>query len=229
MTADDMNEKAPGTDSARNRESAEGNIAPNVLSSEAFETRVPELAWYCVRTKPKHDHIAAANLRRNLGLEVFNPCLRFERSTRKGIRRVTEPLFPGYVFVRCTLEKSFDDIQHANGVATLVHFGKRVPRIADSIVEELQRFFPTAEPLSVQDQILPGEEVAVGDGPFSGMKAVVLRVLPARQRVEVLLEILGRPASLELDWNFVVRENRNAVAHMAPVLARQQDSIVCAE
>lgn len=228
MTADDLNEQTPA-ESARNREFTEGNIDSNVLSSETFETPAAELAWYCVRTKPKHDHIAAANLRRNLGLEVFNPCLRFERTTRKGIRRVTEPLFPGYLFVRCALEKSFDDIQHANGVAALVHFGKRVPRIADSIIEELQRFFPTAEPLSVEDKILPGEEVAVGDGPFSGMKAVVLRVLPARQRVEVLLEILGRPAPLELDWNFVVRENRNGVAHMAPILARQQESMVRAE
>lgn len=229
MTVDELNEQTPAAESAKNRDSAEGNTSSNILSSEAFETRVSELGWYCVKTKPKHDHIAAANLRRNLGLEVFNPCLRFERTTRKGIRRVTEPLFPGYVFVRCALEKSFDGIQHANGVAALVHFGKRVPRIADSIIEELQKFFPTAEPLSVEDRISPGEEVAVGDGPFSGMKAVVLRVLPARQRVEVLLEILGRPAPLELDWNFVVRENRNAVAHMAPVLVRQQDSMVCAE
>ena len=199
-----------------------------ISSNEAGQMSNSGLAWYCVRTKPKHDHIAAANLRRNLGLEVFNPSLKFERTTRSGVRRVTEPLFPGYLFVRCTLEKSFDAIQHANGVATLVHFGTRVPPIADSIIEELQLLFPSAEPLSVEDRILPGEEVAVGEGPFSGMKAVVLRVLPARQRVQVMLDILGRPAPLELNWNFVVREGRNTVAHLAPVLMRRQDSMACA-
>ncbi len=185
------------------------------------------LAWYCVRTKPKHEHIAAANLRRNLGLEVFSPCLKLERNTRAGIRRVTEPLFPCYLFVQCALEKSFDSIQHANGVAALVHFGDRVPQIANSIIEELQALFPGEVPLFVEDHIHPGEEIAVGEGPFSGMKAVVLRVLPARQRVQVLLDILGRPAPLELDWNFVVREGRNTVAHLAPVLLRRQDSMVC--
>ncbi len=184
-------------------------------------------AWYCVRTKPKHEHIAAANLRRNLGLEVFSPCLKLERNTRAGIRRVTEPLFPCYLFVRCALEKSFDSIQHANGVAALVHFGGRVPQIANSIIEELQALFPGEEPLLVEDHIIPGEEIAVGEGPFTGMKAVVMRVLPARQRVQVLLEILGRPAPLELDWNFVVRENRHVIAHLAPVLVRRQDSMVC--
>lgn len=227
VTASDLIGRESMAEFATNRESAEGLTSSNAAPCESPEIRTSQCAWYCVRTKPKHDHIASANLRRNLGLEVFNPCLRIERNTRKGVRRLTEPLFPGYVFVRCSLEKSFDDIQHANGVAALVHFGKRVPRIADAIIEELQRFFPTGEPLPVQDQILPGEEVAMGDGPFTGMKAVVLRVLPARQRIEVLLEILGRPAPLELDWNFVIRENRNGVAHLAPVLVRRQDSIGC--
>lgn len=219
-----LEELAAGRFSAEVSASDSGVLLPGTPASEGRE-----MAWYCVRTKPKHDHIAAANLRRNLGLEVFNPSLRFERTTRKGVRRVTESLFPGYIFVRCALEKSFDQIQSANGVAALVHFGRLVPPIPDSIIEELQAYFPSAEPMLVEDQILPGEEVAVGEGPFSGMKATVLRVLPARQRVQVLLDILGRPAPLELDWNFVVREGRNAVAQLAPVLVRPQSSIVRAE
>ena len=39
-------------------------------------------AWYCARTKPKHEHIAAANIITKLGLEVFNPRLRMERPTQ---------------------------------------------------------------------------------------------------------------------------------------------------
>ena len=61
------------------------------------------LAWYCARTKPKHEHIAAANVRQNLGLEVFHPRLRMERATQRGVMRVVEPLFPCYIFIRCVL------------------------------------------------------------------------------------------------------------------------------
>jgi transcriptional antiterminator RfaH len=229
VTERNQSERESETESAIGCAAVEARHSSAILPGEASESDKSELAWYCVKTKPKHDHIAAANLRRNLGLQVFNPTLRFERTTRSGIRRVTEPLFPGYVFVRCELGRSFDEVQHANGVAALVHFGNRVPRIADSVIEELQKLFPTTEPLPVEDRILPGEEVAVGEGPFSGAKAVVLRVLPARQRVEILLEVLGRPAPLELDWNSVVRENRNAVGRLAPFLVReQQESAVCA-
>ena len=59
-----------------------------------------DFAWYCARTKPKHEHIAAANVRRNLGLEVFHPRLRIERTTRRGLVRNVETLFPCYIFIR---------------------------------------------------------------------------------------------------------------------------------
>src|ERR1017187_7463945 len=79
-------------------------------------------AWYCARTKPKHEHIAAANLRQNLGLEVFHPRLRIERATQRGVMRVVEPLFPCYIFIRCMLEEDFGDIRHTSGISSLVHF-----------------------------------------------------------------------------------------------------------
>src|SRR5262245_8035685 len=92
-------------------------------------------AWYCARTKPKHEHIAAANLGRNLGLEVFDPRLRFERATRRGVVRTVEPLFPGYVFVRC-LPESLTDIRYVTGISSLVHFGIRIPAVPDVVIEE---------------------------------------------------------------------------------------------
>jgi transcriptional antiterminator RfaH len=164
------------------------------------------LAWYCARTKPKHENVAAANLRKNLNLEVFHPRLRVERATRRGVVRLVEPLFPCYIFVRCVIEKNLTEIKHTNGVSSLVHFGNRIPRIEDAIVEELQECFTAEEPMLVQDHLMPGAEVTVGEGAFAGMKAFVLRVLPARQRVQILLEVLGGPTPVEVDRSSVVVE-----------------------
>lgn len=73
------------------------------------------LHWYCARTKLKHEHIAAANLRKNLGIEVFNPRLRLDKATKRGLVRVTDPLFPCYIFVRCDLEARLSEIGTAMG------------------------------------------------------------------------------------------------------------------
>jgi transcriptional antiterminator RfaH len=175
-------------------------------------------SWYCARTKPKHDHIAAANVKKNLGLQVFHPQLRVERATKRGVVRVVEPLFPCYIFVRCVLEESLSDLQYTPGVSSLVRFGKGIPTVPDSVVEELQECFESSEPMTVHDHLSPGSEVVMTDGAFSGMNAVVLRLLPARQRVQVLLDFLGRPTPVEIPRTSVAIE-RNSIAERIPLLA----------
>jgi transcriptional antiterminator RfaH len=175
-------------------------------------------AWYCTRTKVKHEHIAAANLQKNLQLEVFHPRLRVERATKRGVMRVIEPLFPCYLFVRCVLEERLTDIQHTIGVNGMVRFGNKIPQIADERIEELQECFTAGEPMTVENQLAPADEVTIADGVFAGIHAFVLRVMPARHRVQVLLDMLGRPTPVEVDRGSVVLE-RNSLADLAPVLA----------
>jgi transcriptional antiterminator RfaH len=181
-----------------------------------MQTRYP--AWYCARTKPKHEHFAAAHLRKNLNLEVFHPRMRVERATQRGVMRVIEPLFPCYLFVRCVLEECLSEIQHSNGVHSLVHFGHRIPPVADSIVEELQECFGAEDTMIVQDRISPGDEVTIGEGAFAGMRAYVLRLMPAKKRVQVLLDVLGGPTPVEVNRCSVVLV-KNTLADLAPILA----------
>jgi len=187
-----------------------------MLFNSTFQTE--PLAWYCARTKPKHEHIAAANLRKNLKLEVFHPRLRIERATRRGVVRLSEPLFPCYIFIRCVIEQSLNEIQRTNGIGTVVHFAHRIPTIADLVIEELKECFAGGETMTVQDRVSPGDEVLLADGAFAGMHAFVLRVMPARKRIQVLLDVLGRPTPAEIDEDSVVLE-RNAVADLVPTLA----------
>jgi transcriptional antiterminator RfaH len=175
-------------------------------------------AWYCARTKPKHEHIVAAGLKRNLGLEVFHPRLRIERPTRRGVVRVVEPLFPCYVFVRCNIDECLDGVRYVNGVSSLVHFGQRIPIVPDHVVEELKQCFESQELMDVEDRLSPGVEVTVGEGAFLGFNGIVLRVMPAKQRVQILLDFLGRTTLAEVDRKSLILENRS-MADMMPSLA----------
>src|SRR5579885_1097869 len=142
--------------------------------------------WFCARTKPKHEHIAAANIYKHLGMEVFNPRLRIERSTRRGLVRSVEALFPCYIFVHCA-ERELTDIRFVSGVSSLVHFGDRIPAVPNVVVEELRECFDDGEPLPVEDRLFPGAEISIAEGAFRGLQAIVLKCLPARQRVQILL------------------------------------------
>ena len=183
----------------------------------------PNLAWYCARTKPKHEHIAAANIARKLGLEVFHPRLRLERATRRGMMRVVEPLFPCYIFVRCMLEKRLDDIRHVTGISSLVHFGQRIPAVPDAAIDELKQCFETEEPLAMEDGVKAGAEVTIVEGAFMGFSGMVVRTLSAGQRVQILLDFLGRITVTEVDRKSLKVENR-AGADLLPLLAASGSS-----
>ena len=177
-----------------------------------------EPAWYCVRTKPKHEHIASANLRRHFDLPVFFPRIRLEKMTRRGVVRVVEPLFPCYLFTRCVIEDRAGEIQHLSGVSKLVEFGGKYPPVAGAIIDELQACFAHDDLISIESRLSPGDEVTVAAGAFAGMSAQVLKNLPAKKRVQILLEILGRPTTVEVGTEAVVPQ-KNTVADLAPFLA----------
>jgi transcriptional antiterminator RfaH len=194
-----------------------------VFNAEQTGRQNSVLAWYCARTKPKHEHIAAANLRKNLGLEIFLPRLRVEKATRRGAVRGIEPLFSCYIFLRCVLGEKLAEIKHVNGLRTLVHFGLKIPTIADAVIAELRESFANEEPVPVERELLPGDEVALAGGNFDGMRARVLRNLPAGRRVQILLDILGRQTPVEVDRGAIV-PTRNALADLMPALAAPQQA-----
>lgn len=173
--------------------------------------------WYCARTKPKHEHIAAAGLYRQFGLEVFHPRLRMERATRRGVVRVIEPLFPCYLFVRCE-EHNLNDVRYTTGISSMVRFGTRIAIVPDAVVEELRICFEAGEPMAVEDRLYEGAEVILAQGPFMGARGIVVRVLPARRRVQILLDFLGRATLTEVDRQSVTVEDRT-FADLMPALA----------
>jgi transcriptional antiterminator RfaH len=174
--------------------------------------------WYCARTKPKHEHIAAANVGMRLGLEVFLPRLRLERTTQRGVVRVVEPLFPCYIFVRCVLENCFDEMKHVPGISSLVHFGKRIPAVPESAIAELRQCFESEQPMDMEDAVKPGAEVRITDGVFRGFSGMVVRSLSAGQRIQILLDFLGRVTLAEVDRKSLQAENPR-MADLLPLLA----------
>ena len=165
-----------------------------------------EPQWYCLKAQTKREHIAADHVRQVEGVEVFLPRIRFQRKTARGLAWFTEALFPGYLFARFNFQLLFRQIQHANGVRGIVHFGERWPVVPPESIAELQASLGSNEVHVVDAPLVEGEEVEIAEGAFRGLKAVVARVLPAKTRVRILLEFLGRQSSVEIAASGLIRE-----------------------
>lgn len=176
------------------------------LANLAITAPRHELAWFCVRSQPKREHIAAANLARLYRLEIFNPRMRTKKVTRRGPVWFVENLFPNYLFARFVLATQLDDVKFTPGVSNVVQFGGRYPSIPAPIIEELRQNFGPNELQLSADFPTQGETVTITGKVLDGFRAVVLRVMPAKQRVQVLLEMLGSTSLVELSLASVVPE-----------------------
>jgi transcriptional antiterminator RfaH len=162
-------------------------------------------AWYCVQVQPKHENIAAAHLRRSI--EVFSPRLRVRRATRRGAVWFVEALFPGYIFARFDPGSTMDRVEVTPGVRSVVRFGPVIPIVPDQVIDDLRLSYGADELIEVGDDLRPGDDVDVAIGPFRGFDAKVLCVASAPERIRILLDILGRPTSVELPrQNLVLRD-----------------------
>lgn len=172
-----------------------------------MEDKIPhEPAWYCVQAQPKHEHIAAASLRVIEGVEPFCPRLRYRKSTRRGPVWFVEAMFPGYLFARFDFPAFHRIVRHAHGVSTIVHFGTRVPKLDDAVISSLHERCAGSDGdiIVIDPKLEPGSVVKVAGGNFLGFETIITRVIPARERVCVLLDFLGQQIEAELSRKDVV-------------------------
>ena len=74
-----------------------------------------------------------------------------------------------------------------------------MPKVANDVIAELREWFESEEVMVVDSNLAIGDEVTLAVGAFSGMSASVLKCLPAKKRVQILLEVLGQPTMVEVE------------------------------
>jgi transcriptional antiterminator RfaH len=162
------------------------------------------VAWYCLRSRPKHEHIAAAHVRLVEGVTVFCPRIRFKRPTRQGLVWVTEAMFPGYLFAYFDLGERHRQVRYAHCVIGIVQFGNRYPIIEERTLVLLRDQTGVAEVKELTYELSQGDQVKVVGGVFAGLEAVVTQVLSAKERVRILMDFLGRQMEAEVEQSSVL-------------------------
>jgi transcriptional antiterminator RfaH len=154
-------------------------------------------SWFCLKAQPKREHIAAACLRQISEVEAFCPRVRFRKRTNRGPVWFVESMFPGYLFARFDYATFHRRVRQRSGVSGFVHFGDRLALLPDALVNEMKMRIGTDELLEIEQGLEPGQNVRIIKGPFQGLEAPVTRLITARERVEILLEWIGRSLHAE--------------------------------
>lgn len=151
-----------------------------------------------MKVQPKREHIVAAGLRRQLGVTCFSPRLRFRRPTKRGAIWFVEAMFPGYLFAQFIYAQQHRAVEYSGGVYYIVQFGEQVATMDPGAIAGLYQKAGEDEVVTIDSEVSVGQEVKIVEGPLHGFEALVTQVLPARERVRVLLQFLGRTVETEL-------------------------------
>lgn len=156
----------------------------------------PTRRWYVIQCKPREDERASQHLG-NQGYETWQPRLARE-VVRQGRRvRVSDPLFPGYVFIRlCDVEDDWAPIRSTRGVARLVRFGLTPAVVPDAVMDAMAARL-ACDPSAPEALLVPGQKVRIEAGPFAGVEAV-FAAHDGETRVIVLLKLLQQMQTLSL-------------------------------
>lgn len=158
-------------------------------------------SWYVVHTKPRQESLALQQLL-NQGFEAWLPMHSGWRKRAGQWERIPSPLFPRYLLLRpADHTQSIAPVRSTVGVSSLVRFGSTPARMPEHTVQALRRLESdlARHPDEAVTPFRPGMAVRIEDGPLRGLEGIVTR--PARDRVMILLSLLGRPQHVTVDTN----------------------------
>ncbi|OGI65033.1 MAG: hypothetical protein A2W18_05595 [Candidatus Muproteobacteria bacterium RBG_16_60_9] len=158
-----------------------------------------EQQWYLVYAKPRQETIAQMNLDRQ-GYSAYLPLVRLPRRHKGRMITVVAPMFPRYLFIR--LDQRTDNwgpIRSTFGVVSIVRFGQVAASVPDGLIALLRsREDESGIQVVPLEQYRPGAKVRITDGGFAGYEGIFV-AHSGRDRVTVLLQVLGRHTRARLD------------------------------
>lgn len=156
-------------------------------------------AWYVLHTKPKRETAVYSYLKTQ-GIEVFYPSVKVKPVNPRA--STIRPYFPRYLFVHADLDEvGISALQWVPNAIGLVQFDGIAAAVPDSLVITLKKRLEEIKAAGglALDGLAPGDAVRITQGPLAGYDALFDMRLTGTERVQVLLEMLGRQVRVQVD------------------------------
>jgi transcription antitermination factor NusG len=136
-------------------------------------------------------------------VESFLPLIEEVHTWSDRKKRVEEPLFRGYLFVRTDL-KNRQAILETDGVVHFVQIGARLNPIPDEQINWVTILVGHPDRVVRESYMSEGQRVRVTAGPFMGMQGYVLKV-KSSTRVVVSLDAIAQSVSVDIEPELLER------------------------
>ena len=152
--------------------------------------------WYLIKTKPRQETIAIANLE----IQNYRVYCPFALINNKN-----QFLFPGYLFVHLDNEsQDWSPIRSTKGVLNFVRFGTNFAKIPDKVIDLIiQNEKNTTNIIMNINNFKKGDKVQINDGVFKSCIAI-FQSIKSDERVFILLNLLGKEQTININKKSLV-------------------------
>lgn len=165
-----------------------------------------ETKWYAVYTKPRWEKKVAESLTKRK-IENFCPVNTVLRQWSDRKKKVTEPLFTSYVFVR-TDETQHIELKKTNGIINLVYWLSKPAVIKDREIEAIKDFLDEYKNIRLEKiDVNVNAMVRVLRGPLMEYEGNVVSI--NSNTVKIVLPSLGYLMSAEVERSNIEVINNN--------------------
>lgn len=155
-----------------------------------------ESQWYAIYTRHQHEKMIAKSLERN-DVEVFLPLYDVLRQWKDRKKRLSLPLFPSYVFLRCVFEQHLKVLM-TPGVHSFVSFGGRPAPVPVAEIDAIRRAVESKFPVEPHPFLRIGDRVRVKSGALEGIEGILIRK-KGSDRLILSAELLAKSISVQID------------------------------
>lgn len=155
-----------------------------------------EHKWYVLYTRPKYERKIADNMEA-LNCQYYLPTITVARKWSDRVKKVCEPLFKNYIFVRTALSNKALFLQLAGVIRFVSIDGKPVP-VDEQEIASIALLVDHQHTLEYESHTAYGDRIRVIGGVFSGVEGMVLKKL-GKTRLLVRMPLLNQAISVEVD------------------------------
>jgi transcription antitermination factor NusG len=158
------------------------------------------LKWYAVYLRSRYEQKTDAELKEK-GIESYLPLIEVTRIWSDRKKKIKEPLFRGYLFVKSDLRNTIDILQ-TDGVVRLVGIRERPSPIPEDQMNWIRLLTQHPEALQREKYIMRGLKMRVVAGPFFGLEGFIVRE-KGTHKVVISFESIQQSVSLEIPINML--------------------------
>lgn len=154
--------------------------------------------WFVLHTRSRQEKVLLADLIA-MHIGVYLPLSRQVKFHGKKKVRTAMPVFPGYVFLRGSVEQAYQ-ADRTKRVVNIIKVADQ--RTLDEQIRQIHLALTREAPLDPYPYLTKGVPVEVTGGPFRGLRGVV-EDRTTMDRLILKIDMLGRALSLEIEGSLL--------------------------